>query len=115
MTQTLPPPATVASLCSPVVAQLMLNQLPTTSTGSVKLIVILASRGALMPFLRGSLLNTKGPSSTIGSVRRGFGAAAEKSVELLSVSVAPLLPRKIALGLLGAGAFAVSEQAALAP
>src|ERR1043165_6198376 len=104
MTQTLPPPATVASLCSPVVAQLMLNQLPTTSTGSVKLTVILASRGALMPFLRGSLLNTFGPSSTIGSVRRGFGVAALKSVELLSVSVAPLFVRKREVVEFGAGA-----------
>ena len=77
--------------------------------------VILASRGALLPLLRGSLPNTAGPISTMGAVRRGFGAAAAKSVELLSVSVAPLLPRKIALVLLGAGAFAVSEQSALAP
>src|SRR6476619_1485386 len=93
----------------------MLNQLPTTATGSVKVIVIFASRGALMPLFRGSLLNTAGPISTIGAVRRGLGAAATKSVELLSVSVAPLLIRKIDWVLLGAGAFAVSEQSALAP
>ena len=36
-------------------------------------IVMFASRGALMPLLRGSLLNTAGPSSTIGAVRRGLG------------------------------------------
>src|ERR1041385_2363559 len=93
----------------------MLNHWPTTSTGSVKLIVIFASRGALKPLLRGSLLNTAGPSSTIGAVRRGFGTPVTKSAELLSESVAPLLARKIAVVLLGAGAFAVSAQSALAP
>src|ERR1043165_1561957 len=98
MTQTLPLPATVASLCNPVVAQLMLNQLPTTSTGSVKLIVILASRGALMPFLRGSELNTSGPSSTIGSVRRGFGDAPGETTGVLFGWGAPRLSRGIGRG-----------------
>src|SRR5215217_4018751 len=96
-------------------AQLILNQAPTTSTGSVKLTVKLASRGALKPLLRGSLLNTDGPISTMGAVRRGLGTAVTKSAELLSVSVAPLFVRKIEVVLLGAGAFAVSAQLALAP
>src|SRR5262245_56292204 len=115
MTQTLPLPATVASLCNPVVVQPMLYHWPTTSTGSVKLIVILASRGALKPLLRGSLLNTEGPSSTIGAVRRGFGTPVWKSVELLSKSVAPPFFRRIARVALGVGAFAVSEQVAVVP
>src|ERR1043165_3265417 len=93
----------------------MLYQLPVTSTGSVKVMVMLASRGAFEPLRRGSVPNTDGPISTIGAVRRGFGLPVEKSDELLSVSVAPLFARRIAAVLLGAGAFAVSEQSAVAP
>jgi hypothetical protein len=68
-----PPGATVALLCGPVAAQLMSNQPSATSTGSVKLTVMLASRGALEPLLRGSLLRTVGGSSTMGVV--GVGEA----------------------------------------
>src|SRR5215510_14594360 len=93
----------------------MLNQFPTTSTGSVKFTVMLASRGALTPLLRGSVLNTAGPISTIGAVRRGLGTPVAKSFWLLSVSVVPLFRWKMAVVLLGAGAFAVSAQFAVAP
>ena len=63
MIHELGPPATVASLCSPVVAQLMLNQPSATLTASVKVTVMLASRGASAPFVRGSVLYTAGPIS----------------------------------------------------
>src|ERR1044072_188694 len=115
MTHTLSAPATLASLGSPVAAAVILKNELSTLTASVKLIVILASRGALMPFLRGSVRNTAGPISTIGAVRRGFGVAAAKSASLLSLSVAPPLCRKMAVVLLGAGAFAVSAQVAPVP
>ena len=75
-----------------------------TFTGSVKVIVILASRGALKPFLRGSVLRTNGPNSTIGAVWRGFGVPVTKSLPLLLVSMLPPPRRKIEVLLLGAGA-----------
>src|SRR5687768_18577775 len=84
-----PPCAVVALLCRPVVTQEMENQPSWTSTGSVKLTVMLASRGALLPLLRGSLLRTVGGSSTIGDVRRGVGVAVKKSEPLTFVSVKP--------------------------
>src|SRR5262245_41222580 len=93
----------------------MLYQLPVTSTGSVNVIVMLASRGAFKPLRRGSVPKTEGPISTIGAVRRGFGDPVAKSAELLSVSVAPLSARRIEVVLLGAGAVAVSEQSAVLP
>ena len=61
----------------------MSNQEPATSTGSVKVTSIVASRGALVPFVRGSVLNTSGPSSTMGAVRLGAGAPAAKSLPLM--------------------------------
>ena len=48
-------------------------------------------------------------------VLRGFGVVAVKSVELLSVSVQPPAARMSAVVVEGAGAFAVSEQFAVAP
>jgi hypothetical protein len=46
---------------------------------------------------------------------RGFGLRLWKSVELLSVSVQPFAPRMSAVVVLGAGAFALSLQSAVAP
>src|SRR4029077_3584282 len=105
--------AKVALLCCPL-AQVMSNHGSTTLTGSVKVIVILASRGAFAPLLRGSVPNTEGPNSTMVAVRRGLGAPVIKSAELLSVSVAPsFLRNRAVVLLLGPTAFAVSEQSAL--
>jgi hypothetical protein len=112
-----PPEATVALLCGPVITQLIENHPSVISTGSVKLTVILASRGVFVPFLRGSLLRVVGGSSTIGVVRRfGFGVPATKSAPFTLVSVKPPSFRKIELVLLGAGAFeAPSRQLADEP
>ena len=57
---------------------------------------------------------TAGPISTIGAVRRGFGAPVAKSAELLSVSLAPSLLRNRAVVLLGAAALVLSAQLAVA-
>ena len=106
--------AVVALLCCPLTAQVMSNQAPATSTGSVNVTMIVASRGALLPLVRGSVPSTSGPSSTIGAVRRGAGAPVAKSLPLLSVSVLPLPARNIAVVLPGAGAVvAPSRQSAL--
>src|SRR5688500_11761417 len=88
MIQRLPPNAlaTVALLCEPVVAQLMSYHDPAASTSSVKLTLMLASRGAVVALLRGPTLSTYGPISTIGVVRRGFGAPVTKSEPLKFVS-----------------------------
>src|SRR5881396_3433085 len=95
--------AVVTSLCVPL-GQLMLNQLPLTFTGSLKVMVMLASRGAALAPLFGSVRTTKGPISTIGAVRRGFGAPAMKSAPLTSVSVRPPFLRNSEVVLLEAGA-----------
>src|SRR5687768_18522360 len=64
---------TVALLWFPVETQLMSYQPLSTVTGSVKSITMVASRGAVVALLRGSVLKTEGPISTIGAVRRGLG------------------------------------------
>src|SRR5215212_5916371 len=111
-----PPEPTVASLCAPLVTQLTANQPGSTLTASVKVMVRFASRGAFVPVLRGSLLRTEGPISTMGAVRRGFGAPVRKSEPLTFVSVKPPFLRKSAVVLLGAGAFvAPSRQVAVVP
>src|ERR1044071_1294955 len=74
---------TVALLWLPVEAQLMSYQALSTVTGSVKLTVMVASRGAELAPLRGSVAKTAGPISTIGAVRRGNGAPVTKSARLL--------------------------------
>ena len=84
--------------------QLMSYHPLSTVTGSVKLMTMVASRGADVAPLRGSVAKTAGPISTIGAVRRGFGAPITKSAELLSVSVLPPFLRKAAVVLLGAAA-----------
>ena len=64
---------------------------------------MVASRGALIPFARGSVVSTFGPSSTMAAVRRGFGiAGGAKSFALLSVSRLPSFLRKSAVVLLPA-------------
>src|SRR5688572_30769981 len=103
---------TVALLWFPLKVQAMLYHPLSTVTGSVKLTAMVASLGAAEAPLRGSVLNTDGPISTIGAVRRGLGAPVRKSTELLSVSVSPASLRKIAEVLLGDGAVAVSAQSA---
>src|SRR6185369_1007931 len=88
-----------------VVAQLMLYQPGVTSTGSVKLTTMLASRGAFVPLVVGSVFTMAGPTSEMPAVRRGFGAPVTKSLPLMFVSVRPPFLRKSDVVLLGAGAF----------
>src|SRR5262245_15614033 len=117
ITQVAPPSvlATVASLCVPL-GQLMLNHCPATLTGSLKLMVMLASRGAVEALLAGSVVTTNGPISTIGAVRRGFCTPVTKSAPLTSVSVWPLFLRKMAVVLLPPGALVLpSLQFAVVP
>src|SRR3954468_7097739 len=111
-----PVPANVALSCWPLAAQVRSNHAPITSTGSVKVTWIVASRGAFTPLLRGSVARTSGPSSTIGGVRRGLGTFVTKSFPFWLVSVLPLPRRKIAVVLLGEGAVLVpSLQSAVLP
>ena len=106
----------VASSWDPVEAQVTSNQLASTNTGSEKVMVTLASCGAMVLPLAGSTVTTNGPISWIGAVRRGFGAPATKSAPLTSVSVAPLFLRKSAVVLLAAGALVLpSRQFAVVP
>ena len=105
---------TVALLWLPE-TQLMSYHPLSTVTGSVKLMTTVASRGADVAPLRGSVAKTAGPISTIGAVRRGFGAAIRKSAELLSVSVLPLFLRNAAVVLLGAADRVPSAQLAVVP
>src|ERR1051325_702166 len=79
--------ATVASLCRPVLVQLMLNHAPLTVTASVNVTPTLASRGAIVEPLRGSTLSTYGPISLMTAVRRGLGVPVTKSEPLTFVSV----------------------------
>ena len=86
------------------------------SMGSEKVTVMLASFGAMVAPLIGSTVVTTGPISTIGAVRRGFGAPLTKSEPLTSVSVRPPFLRKSAVVLLAAGAFVLpSRQVAVVP
>src|SRR4051794_33514307 len=85
--------------------QLMLNQPGSTSTNSVNVTIMLASRGAELALLAGSVLTTAGPNSWIGVVRLGFGVPVMKSLPLMLVSVLPPALRKSDVLLLGAGAF----------
>src|SRR6185436_162914 len=98
------PGATVASLWLPVVTQLMPYQPVLTSTGSVKLRMMLASRGAFGAFVAGSVFTIAGPISEMPAVRGGFGAPARKSLPLTFVSVLPPFLRSADVVLLGAGA-----------
>ena len=114
ITQRRPLFATVASLWSPVTVQSMLNQPSVSSTVSVNVTVTLRSRGAKVLLLRGSTVRTYGPISVMTAVLRGFGAPVWKSEPLTLVSVNPPFLRKIAVVLLGAGAFvAPSRQLAV--
>src|SRR3954447_3241021 len=106
MTQVFGAPSTnVASLWMPVVEQLMLNQPGSTSTSSVNVTIMLASRGAEVALLTGSVLTMAGPNSWIGVVRLGFGTPVMKSLPLTFVSVLPPALRKSDVLLLGVGAF----------
>ena len=73
-------------------SQVMSNHAPATSTGSVNVTRMVASRGALVPFVRGSVPSTNGPSSTIGAVCLVAGSPVAKSLPLLSVSTLPCPP-----------------------
>lgn len=91
---TTPLVANVALLCCPLDVHVISTHGSKMSTGSVNVTWMVASRGAFVPFARGSVLNTSGPISTIGAVRLGAGAPVAKSLSLL-VSVLPLPDRKI--------------------
>src|SRR5262245_15215442 len=93
--------AMVASLWKPVIVQLMLNHAPLTVTGSVNVMFMVASRGAVVALLRGSTVRTYGPISVMTAVRRGLGAPVWKSEPLTFVSVKPPFLRKIAVVALG--------------
>src|SRR6266536_2694260 len=81
MTQFLGPAETTA-VWEPVFAQVRSYHVPMTSTGSLKKIATLPSRGAGV-LAKGSesvsVLETEGGESTIRAVRRGFGVPAVKS------------------------------------
>jgi hypothetical protein len=91
------PPETVAVWV--VLPQVILNQLLMTVTGSLKLMVMLASTRTLEAFLPGELLETKGaislppppPPPPPPEEERGLGVPTVKSETLLSVSVMPSL------------------------
>src|SRR6476646_409519 len=72
--------ANVTSLCRPVLTQLMLYQVPTASTVSLKATVMVESYGAVVELVRGSVPATVGPNSTTGVVLRGAAAPATKSL-----------------------------------
>src|SRR6185295_2842798 len=94
----------------------MLYQPGSTSTGSLKLTVTLASYGIVVSSGPGSVPATHGPSSITGSVRLGLGAPVMKSDPFWSVSCAPLFFLKIDVVLLGASVLALpSWQVALVP
>src|SRR6266498_6008733 len=106
------PPLTAAGWL-PLVAHKNVNQLPVTSTVSLKLIVILAAMATPIAPFDGVVLATAGAMSWLF---RGLGAPTTKSVGLLSVSVAPFPSRSTASVLLGAGAGPLpSKQFALVP
>src|SRR4051812_24370395 len=93
------PPLTVA-VWAPLLAQEMLNQLPLTATGSLKVMSMLASSATPAAPLDGIVLATVGAVSLL----RGFGAPAVKSSALLLVSTAPFPARSAAVVLLRVGA-----------
>src|SRR5687767_2937266 len=85
-----PPPA--VAVCAPLEPHKIEYQLPDTLTGSLKLMVMLASRATPVAPLAGVVVATEGAASASqkkGSapLLRGFGAPTLKSVLLLSVSV----------------------------
>jgi hypothetical protein len=106
------PPDSVAGWL-PLVAQLIENQPPVTSTGSVKVIVRFAHDGTPVPLEAGNVDATRGAESCAA---RGFGAPMTKSAALLSVSVAPSPLRRAAVVLLVAAVGpAPSKQFAAGP
>src|SRR5918996_3041423 len=95
-------------------------QLPVTSTGSLKVIVMFASRATPVAPLDGVLLATEGALSASqrkgsATLLRGLGDPTLKSVLLLSVSVQPWLFLSAAVVLLSVAVGAVSEQFVPAP
>src|SRR6478672_7624887 len=85
--------------------QAMSNHPASSVTGSVKSTSMLASFGALKPSVSGSVDRTDGPISWIGVVRLGDGAPVTKSDPFTLVSIAPPPFLKMAVVLLGDGAF----------
>ena len=106
------PPVTLAP-CAPLVAQLIVNQLPVTFTASPKVIATLAASATPVAPFAGTVAETAGAGSADGC---GSGTPAVKSAALLSVSVAPPPFRRSEVVLLGAGAGPVpSKQLAVVP
>ena len=92
-------PAPNVAVCPPVLVQLIVNQLPLTFTGSVKVIVMFASTEMPLAPFEGFVDATAGAVSLGHALSgaaefRGDGAAAVKSAALLSVSVQPPFRRR---------------------
>src|SRR5687768_10757971 len=83
--------------------QLMMYQLPTKFTGSLKVMTTFASRATPVAPAMGPVELTDGAASPT-TLLCGFGVAAVKSAALLSVSVWPLLRRIAANVALNVGA-----------
>ena len=91
-------------MCDPLLAQVSVNQAPSTSTGSVKVTRIVASRGASTPFARGSVVEHVRTELDDGRrAARDRRAGATKSFALLSCRRSPPLMRKSDVVLLPAG------------
>ncbi len=88
------PPETVA-VCAPLEAQLIENHEPATFTASENVIATLAEVATFVAASAGFVDVTVGAASAPPVLLSGSGAAAVKSVALLSVSIAPP-PRRIA-------------------
>src|SRR2546421_7118738 len=93
----------------------MVNHVPLTFTGSLKLTVMFASMRTLVALLPGVVLETNGaislpPPPPPPVEKRGFGAPTVKSALLSFVSWLPLLFLKTAVVLDGAGAGAVPSK-----
>src|ERR687891_1829378 len=113
-------PPVASAVCTPLAPHEIEYQLPVTSTGSLKVIVMFASRATPVAPLAGVLLATEGAvsaSQTCGStvLLRGLGAPTLKSALLLSVSAQPSLFLSAAVVLLSVAVGAVSEQFVPAP
>ncbi len=96
-------------MCEPLVPQALEYQPLETFTGSLKLMVMFASRATPVAPFAGSVLATAGAFSTEQrnagvALLRGLGAPAEKSAALLSVSAQPFSARRAAVVFVRAGA-----------
>jgi hypothetical protein len=111
------PPLT-AAVWAPLAVQLIVNQLPATSTGSPNVMVTSAFGATPAAPAAGDVPETDGADSalqkwSVACELRGAGTAVAKSLALLSVSVQPDSARRAAVVLESVGAAAVSEKFAL--